>query len=92
MIALRYFIAYVLVVSAIAVLLTVVDKRNARLHRWRIPERTLFFAALCGGSAAMWITMRLIRHKTKHKRFMLGLPVIFLLQCLLFYMVVKNGI
>ena len=92
MIALRYFIAYVLVVSAVAVLLTVVDKRNACLHRWRVPERTLFLAALCGGSAAMWITIRVIRHKTKHKRFMLGLPVLFLLQCILLYMVLKNGI
>ncbi|MBQ5843177.1 MAG: DUF1294 domain-containing protein, partial [Clostridia bacterium] len=49
----------------------------------RIPEKTLFLTALFGGSLAMYITMLVIRHKTKHKRFMIGLPVIALAQAVL---------
>ena len=71
---------YLLTVSFYSVILTCTDKRCAQKGRRRIPERQLFGAALLGGSAAMYITMRIIRHKTLHKRFMIGLPLIMLLQ------------
>ncbi len=69
--------------SVLAVCLTVYDKYAAAKKRCRIPEKTLFLVSLCGGSLAMYITMLVIRHKTKHKRFMLGLPVIALAQAVL---------
>lgn len=69
--------------SLLAVCLTVYDKYASVKKRFRVPEKTLFFVALCGGSAAMYITMLVIRHKTKHKRFMVGLPVIALAQAVL---------
>lgn len=90
--ALKYLLMYLLLISVIAVGLTLADKRNARLHRRRIPERTLFLVAFCGGSAAMWITMRIIRHKTLHKRFMLGLPILFLAQAAVLYWLIAKGI
>ncbi|MCL2071914.1 MAG: DUF1294 domain-containing protein [Oscillospiraceae bacterium] len=40
----------------------------------------LFFVSAIGGSVAMLLTMRAVRHKTQHKRFMVGLPVIIVLQ------------
>ena len=46
----------------------------------RVPEKTLFAFSIAGGSIGMYATMYLIRHKTKHKRFMIGLPIIILLQ------------
>lgn len=61
-------------VSLVSVVLTVYDKRIAGSGRRRIPEATLMTAGLLGGAAAMYFTMKKIRHKTKHKKFMLGLP------------------
>ena len=66
--------------SLAAVVLTVSDKSRARRHAWRIPEAALFTVAALGGSAAMLLVMLLIRHKTKHPKFMLGLPLILCLQ------------
>ena len=66
--------------SLVAVVLTVSDKSRARRHAWRIPEAALFTVAALGGSAAMLLVMLLIRHKTKHPKFMLGLPLILCLQ------------
>ena len=76
----RFFVYYILFVSALSVFVTVLDKRNAQAHRRRVPEKTLLLLALLGGSAAMYTAMRLIRHKTRHKKFMLGIPCIFLVQ------------
>ncbi len=71
---------YISALSLFAIIITIWDKSAAQKHKRRVPERTLFAIAALGGSAAMLITMVLIRHKTKHKRFMIGLPLIILLQ------------
>lgn len=66
--------------SVFAVCITVYDKYAAKRRKTRVPEKVLFLVALCGGSLAMYVTMLVIRHKTKHKRFMVGLPVIIAVQ------------
>jgi len=71
---------YLCAISALAVILTLYDKLAAKCRTWRIPEATLFIVSLLGGSAATYLSMLLIRHKTKHKRFMLGLPAIVIVQ------------
>lgn len=72
---------YFAAISLIAVIYTVYDKIAAKKRPGRrTPEATLLFISLLGGSVAMFITMKLIRHKTKHKKFMLGIPFIILLQ------------
>ena len=68
--------------SVSAVILTAYDKYASRRRKTRIPEKTLFITAICGGSLAMYLTMLVIHHKTKHKRFMIGLPVIIAVQVL----------
>ncbi len=78
---------YMALISLTAAIITIWDKSAAKRHRRRVPERTLFFIAVLGGSAAMLVTMVTIRHKTKHKRFMIGLPIIILLQTLLAYVI-----
>jgi uncharacterized membrane protein YsdA (DUF1294 family) len=70
---------YLAVISLIAVIVTVFDKIAAKLKRRRVPEATLLFLSLIGGSFAMLLTMLLIRHKTRHLKFMLGIPAIILL-------------
>ena len=76
-------LVYLLVVSAAAVWLTVSDKLRAQKNKRRIAESSLLLVALFGGALAEYCTMRCIRHKTLHKRFMIGLPCMLLLHLLL---------
>ena len=72
---------YLAVISIIAVVVTCYDKIAAtKRPKHRTPEATLLFISVLGGSVAMDITMQVIRHKTKHAKFMIGIPVIMLLQ------------
>ncbi len=76
---------YFIGVSAAACVLTAWDKRCARRGKRRVAEKTLFAVALLGGSAAMLVTMHLVRHKTRHRRFMWGLPLMIVLQGVLIF-------
>jgi uncharacterized membrane protein YsdA (DUF1294 family) len=75
--------AYVAVMSIALMGMMGVDKRRARLGRRRISERRLLLWALLGGAAGGWIGMRLFRHKTKHRMFAVGLPVMTVLHAVL---------
>lgn len=72
--------AYVAVMSIALMGMMGVDKRRARLGRRRISERRLLLWALLGGAAGGWIGLRLFRHKTKHRMFAVGLPVMTVLH------------
>ena len=67
-------------INLLALFLMGLDKSYARRDKWRIPEKTLFLAAALGGSLGAIAGMYLFRHKTKHLRFVLGLPAILLIQ------------
>ncbi len=84
-----YYLVWLIIINFAAILATVSDKRRAQRHRWRIPENTLLFLAALGGSPAMLVTMKLIRHKTQHKKFMIGIPVIIVLQLVLCYFIFR---
>ncbi len=76
--AVKFALIYVAVVSVIGVIFTVYDKiasKKCKNGRGRVPENTLMYLGFLGGALPMYITMRIIRHKTKHKKFMVGLPV-----------------
>ncbi len=75
----KYFLLYLLIISVFSVIVTVTDKICAIYQKWRVRERTLFILSALGGCVAMYLTMLLIRHKTKHKRFMIVLPIMILL-------------
>ena len=77
---LTYTVIYLCVVSLISIGVTVSDKIRAGKGKWRTPEAVLLTWAALGGSLAMYIAMVLIRHKTKHIKFMLGLPMIMAFQ------------
>ena len=76
----EYLYAYLAAISLLAIILTLRDKRAARKGQWRIKENTLLLVSVLGGSVAMLLIMRLIRHKTLHKKFMIGIPLIIILQ------------
>ncbi len=71
---LKYYLVCYAALAIVSVALTVYDKAAAKSGAWRIPEATLMLLGFFGGALPMFITMKLIRHKTKHKKFMIGLP------------------
>lgn len=75
-----FFIIYFLVISLITVIITCADKYKAKHKKWRISENTLMILGLFGGALAEYLTMKLIRHKTLHKKFMLGLPFLIIIH------------
>ncbi len=79
----KLFAIYLAVMNVIGVAVMWSDKKRARLHRWRIPEKVLFGVSLLGGSVGTWAGMYLFRHKTKHWYFVVGMPLILVCQAAL---------
>lgn len=77
-------VPYLVLINLAAFLLMGIDKSRARRELWRIPEKVLFGSALLGGSVGAIAGMFFFRHKTRHLSFRLGLPVILLLQVVLY--------
>ena len=73
-------ICYLLAVNIVTFLLYGIDKYKAKKGKWRISEATLLTMAAIGGSIGAWAGMRLWHHKTMHKKFKYGIPVIIILQ------------
>lgn len=75
------FACYLIVINLVAFALMGIDKHRAKVRGTRrIPERTLFLSALLGGSIGAIAGMQLFRHKTKHRYFVWGMPLILLVQ------------
>ncbi len=71
----RFLLIYYSAISIISAAVTAFDKFSAKRGLWRIPENTLLLLGLLGGAAAEYMIMKIIRHKTRHKKFMIILPV-----------------
>ena len=71
---------YLIIVNAAAFLLMLADKQKAKRGAWRIPEKTLIGAAAIGGSIGALCGMYLFRHKTRHLKFTLGIPLLLAVQ------------
>jgi len=76
----KIFLLYEMILNLLGLLSMCVDKRRAVKGQWRISEKALFLVAIFGGSLGSIAGMYLFHHKTKHRRFTVGMPVIFLLQ------------
>ncbi len=83
-------ILYLLLANLIGLFVMAEDKRRARKHKWRIPEKTLFLVSILGGSLGTWAGMYLFHHKTKHWYFVLGMPAICLIQALMAWYCFRN--
>lgn len=77
---LAVLLAWLLLINVLAVFLMGLDKARASKGNWRVPEKTLFGVAFAGGSLGILCGIWLIRHKTRHKSFTWGIPVILLIQ------------
>lgn len=78
---------YFIIISVVAVAATAYDKSAAWKRAWRVPERTLLWIGALGGALFMFILMKLIRHKTRHAKYMIPLPIFILLHAIIAYFV-----
>jgi len=76
----NFILIYLLIINAAGFLVMTVDKLYAKKNMWRVPERTLLGVAVIGGSIGVWAGMYTVRHKTKHLKFVIGVPLILLCQ------------
>lgn len=74
---------YLIIINVLTALLMLIDKQNAINKKRRIPEKTLIWLAIAGGSFGELMGMYLFRHKTKHLKFSIGLPVILAVHIIL---------
>ncbi len=88
----KYLLIYLLIINIISFVTAGLDKLLAIKKLRRISEKNLFLLSFLGGAAFMLLSMFLFRHKTKHKRFMVGLPAIIIFQLILIVLSVNNGI
>ena len=75
-----FILIYLGTINLIGFLFMGIDKLKARKRGFRIPEATLFLVALMGGSVGSLLGMYLFRHKTRHRKFTIGMPLILLFQ------------
>lgn len=85
----QWLFAYLIAVNLIAFGMTVLDKASAKRGGRRVPERTLLWIAVLGGTPGMLLTMCVIRHKTRHPKFMVGLPLLLVAQAVLLVLLIK---
>ena len=83
---------YLLAVNIATFFLYGIDKYKAKKGKWRISEATLLTMAAIGGSIGAWAGMRLWHHKTMHKKFKYGIPIIIILQVALAVYLHTNNI
>lgn len=81
----RILSVYLLLINVVTFFIYGMDKQKAKRGAWRISETTLLGLAVIGGSVGAYLGMRVFHHKTKHLKFTIGVPVIFVLQVLVVY-------
>jgi len=80
---------YLVIINVMALLLYYVDKKRAIKQKYRIPEKYLFLVAIVGGSVGSILGIYLFRHKTKRYNFTLGIPLLLVIQIVLYYSFIR---
>lgn len=76
----KVILLYLLIMNAAGFLIMTADKCFAQSKAWRVPENNLLGIAAIGGSIGVWLAMYLVRHKTRHTKFTIGVPLILAMQ------------
>ena len=79
----KTFVLYLVAINVVTFLMFGIDKWKAKRSKWRIREAALLGLAALGGSIGAWLGMKVWHHKTLHKKFMYGIPAIFIIQLIL---------
>lgn len=85
--ATKILIIYLLCINIFGFLITVLDKFKAKKNLYRISEKFIFLLCLAGASLGVYIAMYTVRHKTKHKAFTIGVPLIFIVNLFCLYII-----
>ncbi|MBR7060347.1 MAG: DUF1294 domain-containing protein [Eubacterium sp.] len=86
----EFLLAYFIAINIIGIIINCADKHRAKRGKWRIKEATLWIIGLLGGAPCSYITMKIIRHKTKHKSFMIIMPLLALIQIVILFYFIFN--
>ena len=86
----EHLLYYFIAINLVSVAVAAADKGMAVLHRRRVPESTLMLLGFLGGALGMWIVMKIIRHKTRKAKFMIGLPLMILLHMALAFVLISQ--
>ena len=86
----KIIVIYLIVINMVTFFIYGVDKWKAMRSKWRISEAMLLGLAVIGGSIGAWLGMKVWHHKTMHKKFKYGLPLILLAQIALIYLIIQN--
>lgn len=81
----KVFVVFILIINIYGFVIMFSDKNKARKKQWRVPEAKLFSIAFLFGSLGILLGMAAFRHKTKHLKFVLGVPVILIVQIFLLF-------
>ena len=83
---------YLVAINVVTFFVYGIDKLKAKRSKWRIPEATLLCLAVIGGSIGAWLGMKVWHHKTQHKKFKYGIPLILIIQVVLLMYCWKYGV
>ena len=87
----QLILIYLIAINVVTFFAYGIDKWKAKRSKWRISEATLLGMAVIGGSIGAWLGMRVWHHKTMHKKFQLGIPLVILVQiALVIWIISKN--
>ncbi|PAB60849.1 DUF1294 domain-containing protein [Anaeromicrobium sediminis] len=82
-------ILYLLSINILAFLIMGIDKHKAKKNKWRIQEKTLFIYSLIGGVYGIFLGMKIFHHKTRKKKFSIGIPFILIINVLCIIYLIK---
>ena len=85
-------VAYVAIINTLAFIVYGIDKLKAKKGKWRIPESTLLLLAIIGGSIGAWLGIKVWHHKTLHKKFKYGIPLIVIIQIVIAIYIFRENI
>jgi uncharacterized membrane protein YsdA (DUF1294 family) len=81
----EYFLYYFLFINLVGIFVMYSDKKKSRKGKWRTPENNIFAIAIAYGALGIFMGMRLFRHKTKHNKFVIGIPLILIVEIFIFF-------
>ena len=76
----RDLVIYLIGINLLTFLLYGIDKWKAQHKKWRIPEDILLFLPIIGGSLGALLAMAIFHHKTRHRRFLIVVPLVLVAQ------------
>lgn len=85
----KYILIYLVILNLFSYLLVAIDKRKAIKNKYRISEKTLFIFSFIGGSLGTLIGMFMFHHKTKKLKFLIGIPILLILNIFILYFILE---